>query len=1342
MTSHPDAESTTPEPGRDASPDESAEQQTVPAVESDVVESDAAATIAGPPASGPPAGERTVFDESEAVHPTSSTDVAPEMTLAEKLDGVLQEFALTLAPEHQDLDRTRPETSLKSAVDSESDQRLRHESFSQSRPVRPRSIQPADSTIVDAGSTASADTKTPDRELDYLTLDKLGEGGMGTVHLARQVALGREVALKQIHQRSSGQQSVRDEFLTEAVLTGKLEHPNIVPIYEMGESDGGELFYSMKNVKGRAWDDTIDGLSLRENLKILIDVCDAMAFAHAEGVIHRDLKPQNIMTGGFGEVLVLDWGMAVLAAPGEDVNASAGGTPCYMAPEMINPPFLVGPRSDVYLLGAILFRFLTGQAPHAGQSAQAAMKSASQNEIVTPDAERIQDLDPTSKLLSVAMQAMATAPGDRYQTVSEFQQAVREFDTHQESLTLATRAAESLTTAELSGDYMQYSEAAFGFSQALALWDGNPEAAKGVERARMAYALCAERKADFELGLSLLDPSVPEQQEVIQRLTAARDERNTRKGRLRRTKQGLAAAAVLIFVIVSVAAFLINQNNHIISQERQIAQANEKMARAAHKSEENQRLQAERNHAEAVAAKLKAEEQHSIAAANLRTAERNAYIADLRMAQLDWENNNIDNLEQLLDRHRNRTDGQKFEWGFWNRLIHAGIHLKGHPNFIYSLDFSPDGTRIVSSSIDGTAKVWDVASGQETLTLKGDKVAESFEPIWSVAFSPDGDRIVTGGGGGGAGGKVKLWNARTGQQTQTLRGHSKAVQCVAFSLDGKQIISSGFDSTLKLWDIATGKETLTLTGHTGPVSSVAISPDGTQLVSASHDTTVKVWNMVTGQETLTLKGHTDDVNSVSFAPDGRRIVTGSDDGTVKVWELTSEQKPPSFKVLKGHVNSVSFSSDGRRVTCGCTDGTIKVWNPDNVQSVITIKAHSGWIRPARFSPDGTRIASGGYDGRVRLWDASTGQETLTLRGHTANVRGMAFSPNGKWIVTGSYDRTVKLWDADSGQEFLTLGEHLTAVTSVSFSPDGSQVVSGSSDRTVKVWDISNGQEALTIKGKHDGPVRSVSFSPDGTRIASGGVGGIVKVWDASSGQELLSFRTHAGFLSAVSFSPDGTQIASGGGMRGEPGEVSLWDAVTGQQRLELKGHSVGVMCVSFSPDGSHIASGSGDGTVRLWEIATGQEQRIFRGHTGVIYAVSFSPDGTRIASGSDDNSVRVWNVTTGHEMLALKEHASSIGSVSFSPDGKRLASASLDSTVKVWDTRVWTPELRAQARARGLLSRKLDHMTSLADLHQNLRSDTAISDRVRQQALDWSELFWKNHTKRIQQESRPPDGQN
>ena len=446
MTNPSDPESPNPLPDNENASADRTEKMSAadqPESEKTIVGSHAESekTIVGSPAESENA---TPDDGGRGVAVAPEATVIPERMPGQEVGTILAGFAQTLVPEYQNLDQPLAHTSLNPDQTETAGGTAALKSVTQMQSLRPRSVQSTGQSV--------PDTDTPGvSSLDYLTLDKLGEGGMGTVHLAQQVALGREVALKQIHRQSSQEPSVREEFLTEAVLTGKLEHPNIVPIYEVGESAGGELFYAMKNVKGRAWDETIDTLTLDQNLEILIDVCDAIAFAHAEGVIHRDLKPQNIMTGGFGEVLVLDWGLAVLTEPGEDVTASAGGTPSYMAPEMITPPYLLGPRSDVYLLGAILFRFLTGQVPHAGESARSSLKAVSRTELITPDAERPHKLAPTGELLSVAMTAMATDPADRFQTVGEFQQAVREFEAHQESLKLAARADAALQAAEQRG---------------------------------------------------------------------------------------------------------------------------------------------------------------------------------------------------------------------------------------------------------------------------------------------------------------------------------------------------------------------------------------------------------------------------------------------------------------------------------------------------------------------------------------------------------------------------------------------------------------------------------------------------------------------------------------------------------------------------------------------------------------------------------------------------------------------------------------------------------------------------------------------------------------------------
>ena len=234
--------------------------------------------------------------------------------------------------------------------------------------------------------------------------------------------------------------------------------------------------------------------------------------------------------------------------------------------------------------------------------------------------------------------------------------------------------------------------------------------------------------------------------------------------------------------------------------------------------------------------------------------------------------------------------------------------------------FSPDGKRLASASNDGTVKVWDAATGQETLTLKGHTrlgLERGVQPRRQAARLR---RRRTDGEGVGR---------RTGQETLTLKGHTGEVGSVAFSPDGKRLATASGDGTVKVWDAATGQETLTLKGHTSVSTSVAFSPDGKRLASASRDETVKVWDAATGQETLTLKGHTSDVRSVAFSPDGKRLASASDDRTVKVWDAATGQETLTLKGHNGHVTSVAFSPDGKRLASASVDRTVKVWDAED-----------------------------------------------------------------------------------------------------------------------------------------------------------------------------------------------------------------------------------------------------------------------------------------------------------------------------------------------------------------------------------------------------------------------------
>jgi len=290
-------------------------------------------------------------------------------------------------------------------------------------------------------------------------------------------------------------------------------------------------------------------------------------------------------------------------------------------------------------------------------------------------------------------------------------------------------------------------------------------------------------------------------------------------------------------------------------------------------------------------------------------------------------------------------------------------------------------------------------------------------------------------------------------EKKTLRGHTGDIPSVAFSPDGKRIVSGSDDNTVKVWDAVSGQEMLTLKGHTNLVRSVAFSPDGKRIVSGSWDGTVKVWDAASGRETLTLEGHRERAPSVAFSPDGKRIISGSWDKTVKVWDSVSGQETLTLKHSEA-VTSVTFSPDGKWIVSASDDNTLKIWDATSGQQTLTVKAQTIPFCVA-FSPDGRRIVSGGLSNTFRVWDATSGQQTLTLKGHTGSIMSVAFSPDGKRIVSGSTDDTLRVWDATSGQETLTLKGHTYGVLSVAFSPDGKRIVSGSGDKTLKLWDATS-----------------------------------------------------------------------------------------------------------------------------------------------------------------------------------------------------------------------------------------------------------------------------------------------
>ena len=509
------------------------------------------------------------------------------------------------------------------------------------------------------GAAESADVADADYQIEEL----LGEGGMGAVYAARQKSMDRPVAIKVLKSRAARLESSQDAFVSEAVITGRLDHPNIVPIYDVGKQPNDALFYAMKQVEGVEWKERFATNTVSENLDILLRVSDAIAFSHARGIIHRDLKPANIMLGPFGEVLVMDWGLAM---PTEDhpsratfPDARAGGTPHYMAPEMADGTERVDRRSDVYLLGAMLFEIVTGKPPHAldlpegtRRARVLAVLDAVANNVIAPT-------DESGELLDIARKAIATDPSARYQTVAEFQVALREYLTHEESIELAARAAERLAAGRESGEYTEFSRACFGFETALEEWPENERAAEGLKETRFDYAKTAFDRGDLDLALSLIDESDSKQKKLGASIQQAIADRDARQQQLRRLRRISLAASLTVAVVAIGAAIWINseRTKALIAQQeeaaqREVAQHNEQEAQQQRQVAESERKKAEieRRHAEderqkAVAAQMAAQESEQKATAaeaeamqeadnarqSLKVAERNAYASDMQL---------------------------------------------------------------------------------------------------------------------------------------------------------------------------------------------------------------------------------------------------------------------------------------------------------------------------------------------------------------------------------------------------------------------------------------------------------------------------------------------------------------------------------------------------------------------------------------------------------------------------------------------------------------------------------------------------------------------------------------
>lgn len=1035
---------------------------------------------------------------------------------------------------------------------------------------------------------------------EYKLLQRLGEGGMGTVFLAEQThPVQRKVALKLI-KAGMDSKSVLARFEAERQALALMDHPNIAKVLDAGTTARGLPYFVMELVKGVPITTYCDErhLTCEDRLGLFVQVCRAVQHAHQKGIIHRDLKPGNVLVAlydGKPVPKVIDFGVAKATGPKltdrtlfTEVGAVVG-TLQYMSPEQAEVNQLdVDTRSDVYALGVLLYELLTGTTPL--------------------ERNRLKGIT-FLEVLRLIREEEPPRPSTRLSTAQALPDIAANRGTAPRRLNGALRGElDWIVMKALEKDRNRRYETANGF------------------------ALDVQRYLSGE-AVHACPPSAWYRFRKF----------------ARRNKPVLVTATAAGLAVLAAVAGLATSNFLIAREQRETQNA----LNAANNARDNLKAANERERVDATFHRI-ALAQSALAVNNLRSAD-NLLLAcpeDLR----GWEWHYLTRLcrvEPLVIRERSGVqsvafsrDGERIVGAcgdgcvrVWNSRTGKGLAAIGpaHKGFVCSVAFHPHGTHVASVGADQLVKVWDLTTAPPQMVFERPcDAVHMFGTAYTVAFSPlDPDHLVAGWEG-----TVTLWNWRTNEPVRRFRGTGPHRTCLAFGHDGTRLATGNWRGSVKLWDTRADREPLVTFPETRhAVVALALSPDGGQLAAATFARRVDVWDTSTGRHLRALP-HSGVVLGLAHSPDGRLIASAGEDKIVHVWDAASGRELIGLRGHTGMCGCVTFSPDGLRLASGSTDGTVRVWDAtplkgDERQETGTFPHHNAEVWSLAVSPDRKRIVSTAFGPTVLIWDAESHQIGHRFSDHDSVVFCAAWHPDNKRVAYAgaSGDRfTLHVRDLQSSGE--PEGFPIPSASewfALTFSPDGKYLVTGNGARTVEVRDADTGQRIKTL-GTHAGVIRGLAFSPDPDHkyLASMSSDGEVKLWDAKRlgerdpQQPLRSIKdgVHSpGVGLSMAFSPDGKRLVTGG----KEQTVLLWDVETRKLLHAMRGHTGDVSTVAFDPDGRWIASGGEDSTVKVWDSRTGELVRSFRGHTGLVSTVAFL-DARALVTGSRDGTVKFWDL--------------------------------------------------------------------------------------------------------------------
>jgi len=1208
-----------------------------------------------------------------------------ERSLAEILveQGLLNEEKQKLISSLLELQVKEHGGDAKASLQSFGGDRAVYESFAGSIVVDKDRLKPA-------SAAAEKPSKAPEdlEDTQHLSLEHPGRysfkgeysrGGIGRIMIAVDEHIGREIAVKELLPekgpdgtplsdspvRKTGAATAR--FLREARITGQLEHPSIVPVYELGRRTDGSIYYTMKLVRGKTLSEKMaEAKSLKERLALLpdfLELCQAIAYAHSRGVIHRDLKPQNVMIGEFGETVVIDWGLAkvkgkedirakdierdarLMKEPGigETVQGKPIGTPSYMSPEQADGKIEeIDEKSDLYGLGAVLYEILTGHPPFEGVNAYEVM-----GRVLKEEPKRIQDWEKEApaELASIAEKCLAKDKPQRYAS--------------------ANILAEDITSY-LSGGMVS----AYNYSLAL------------IARRWMAKNAAMLLTAGTALVILLAFGAwsflnIREQRDTaIEKLA----ESYILKGKIAEAGGAWSNARVYYAKSLSIidsplARYLLDYAAITPQVELNLAQTWLTPADYAFASKDGR----------VWASACNCDSRETFQPRDSKEQKGCVALLDTSAGKLlkllkpeDAEGSMVLSPEgekiAVLDK-----SGRIELWDIgaekiWRSFANPEKHC-------FYMALSGHGQKLASVSAESKVwperpryyvlTVWDTASGAPVISFKSKDI------ILALEFSPDGKKLAAGGRDR----IIRVWDADSGRLMRELKGHNFIIRKLVFSPDGQKLASAAPEKTARLWEVGTGKLLGLLEGHTQEIMDIIFSPDGKTLASSSRDGTLKLWDAESGALLNSLEGHADGAQTIAFSRNGKLLASSGWRSSIKLWNVSSG-KLLTYLEGRGPADLLCFSPDEKALLSTRSHDNIRLWNiarkplvsflpnsKDATPRIITLDNQIRFYESPRIvaldNQVNLRLFSAARGDTVEIDDLKSGRTERKFF-KAPNQKFIAFSTDGFRVAfVNRENREIAAWDIHSGEFSKILSGDSVETSGVShlvFSPDDKKIAWFGKSAIIQTLDLES-KKLLRLEPGQDA-IYKICFSPDSKILASTDGGKTVKLWDTRTGKLAGTMDGDTEGVSFLAFSPDGQKLAIGG-----QGLVRLRDAATGHLLKDFRNSSEWVDGIVFSPDGKKLAAGSRECRVELWDLASGELKKSFQEDQAYFKMLKFSPEGKILAvvfETATPNQIKLWNADSG-ELIKTFQGCD----LEFSPDGSVLAVA-LDNELLLW---CFTPEI-------------------------------------------------------------------